>query len=499
MTSSNEISTLTIPARSSYIGVASSYVQAVASHLGFDDEQSNQLAEAFSLLLKDLLVHAFEPSTTQEVHISCEQVPMGLKAVIREKGLPLTPDELPTLDASRRSRFRLHLGNHITCVQDAWDEAIFQNLGPAGASVQLVKYSTGSRFKPVTESCSVTPLPAKSGPGSPESFQVRPFIPADAQAVVRLFYQTYGYSYPHEYLYYPERLIALNTEGSLRSFVAVSPHGELAGHIALFFSRDHPSLAEIGAAMVNPDLRGHSCLLQLTECALAEARKSQLPALFGQAVTNHTYSQKVAESFHFKPCGILVGYGSASLTFKKIHEDLPQRESLLILYRSLEPISPVTIYPPDRHKEWVRQIYAGLGMDPIILSPPDDLQANLPHQGHIQLSTFQTIGTATICVNVIGPETPEDIRHTLRHLCQGRFESILLDIDMGQPGAPDLITYCETLGFFVAGIMPGFNDAQTLILQYLNNVPLDYDKIQLFSPQAQEIQAYIRGRDPNQR
>lgn len=496
MTSRSEISTLIIPARLSYGAVAASYVQAVAGHLGFDGKQSHQLAETFGLLLKDLLVHAFEPDTTQDVHISCEQIPMGLKAVIREKGLPLAPDELPSLHARRRSSFPFHLGNHLTCVQDAWDEALFQNLGPAGASVQLVKYRLGSRSIPVPESNLTTPLHA-NGQGEPESFQVRPFIPADAQAVVRLFYQTYGYSYPHEYLYYPERLTALNSEGTLRSFVAVSPHGELAGHIALFFSRDHHSLAEMGAAVVTPGSRGHSCLLQLTEYALAEARKCQLRALFVQAVTNHSYSQRVAESIHFIPCGLLVGYGSSSMTFKKIHEDLPQRESLLLLYRSLEPVSPVALYPPDQHKEWICSLYAGMRRDPIILPPPSDLQASLPCQGLIELSTFQTIGTATIRVKSIGKDTREDIRHTLKHLCQGHFESILLDIDMGQPGAPDLITCCETLGFFVAGILPGFNDAETIILQYLNNVPIDYDQIQVASPRAQEIKTYIRERDPN--
>jgi serine/threonine-protein kinase RsbW len=497
VTSTCEITTLTIPARSTYVPVASSYVQAVASHFGFDDGEGRQLADAFSLLLKDLLDHAFEPNNTEEVHISCERIPMGLKTVIREKGLPLAPDELPTLAASRHSGFPLRLGEHLTYVQDAWDEAFFQNLGPAGAAVQLVKYSTGSRVEPVSGPTPAAPPQPIPGPGEPESFQVRPFIPADAQAVVRLFYRTYGYSYPHEYLYYPERLTALNTEGSLRSLIAVSHEGELAGHIALFLSPDHPSLAEIGAAVVNPDSRGHSCLLQLTEHALAEARQCQLQALFGQAVTNHTYSQKVAESFQFTPCGLLVGYGPASLTFKKIHEDLPQRESLLLLYRGLIPISPIAIYAPARHEEWIRKIYAGLGMKPAILTPPGDLQGNLPGQGHIELSTYQTTGTATIRVKSIGQETPEDIRHALKHLCQARFEVIQLNIDLGQPGAPELISRCEPLGFFVGGILPGLNDAQTMILQYLNNVPIDYDQIQLYSPLAQEILTYVKGLDPN--
>jgi serine/threonine-protein kinase RsbW len=498
VTSVCEVSALTIPARSSYVQVASAYVQAVACHFGFSDEQSRQLAEALGLILKDLMVHAFEPNNSQEVHISCEYLPVGLKAVIKEQGLPLAQEELPSLDASRRSAFPKRLGDQLACVQDVWDEASFQNKGPAGAAVQLVKYFSGCGVEPATGlylvSPDATPVP---GPGEPETFQVRPFTPADAQAVVRLFYLTYGYSYPHEYLYYPERLIALNATGSLRSLVAVSPQGELAGHVALFFSPDHPNLAEIGAGVVNPDFRGHRCLQQLTEQALAEAQQCHIQALFGQLVTNHTYSQKVAETFDFKPCGLLVGCGSASLSFKKIHEDLSQRESLILMYRGIRPISPVSIYLPTQHTEWISRLYAWLGMNPLILSPPGDLKATLPLQGHLELITYPDSGIAVIKVGAIGRETPDDIRHTLKHLCQARFDVIQLQMDLGQPAVPELAVHSETLGFFLAGLLPGLNGAQTLILQYLNNVPIDYDQIRLDSLQAQEVLAYVKGLDPN--
>jgi serine/threonine-protein kinase RsbW len=57
----------------------------------------------------------------------------------------------------------------------------------------------------------------------------------------------------------------------------------------------------------------------------------------------------------------------------------------------------------------------------------------------------------------------------------------------------------EDLGFFFAGILPeGFADGNALILQYLNNVPFDYDTVRVESPVALELLAYIRAHDPNQ-
>jgi hypothetical protein len=37
-----------------------------------------------------------------------------------------------------------------------------------------------------------------------------------------------------------------------------------------------------------------------------------------------------------------------------------------------------------------------------------------------------------------------------------------------------------------------------MILQYLNNVPFDYGKVQAYTPVAKQILEYIRGCDPNE-
>ena len=107
--------------------------------------------------------------------------------------------------------------------------------GPAPSWI-LVKYFPGGS-ESLQQVCPAAPLSAP--PGLPEAktetFVIRPFSPADAQEVIRLLYQTYGYSYPYEHLYYPERLIALNADGSLLSLVAVSSQDELVGHLAMFF------------------------------------------------------------------------------------------------------------------------------------------------------------------------------------------------------------------------------------------------------------------------
>ena len=102
-----------------------------------------------------------------------------------------------------------------------------------------------------------------------------------------------------------------------------------------------------------------------------------------------------------------------------------------------------------------------------------------------------------IKIKAIGSDSLAEIKRHLKHLCLARFEIIHLHLDLCQASVSQLVPPCESLGFFFAGILPGLNNTQTLILQYLNNVPLDYDKIQLHSPQARELLDYVKQADPN--
>jgi hypothetical protein len=491
-----EISTLTIPARLPDAKVASAYVQAVAVQSGFNVDQSRQLAQSLLAILQDLISQAFSPAENQDVQISCRRLPIGLQVTIGEKGLPLSEPELTSLAVDPGACPLVSLEGHLTCVRGVWDEASFHNLGRAGAQVKLVKYFAGGQ-KSLQQVCEAAPLPAPPGPPreKTETFVIRPFSPGDAQAIIRLLYRTYGYSYPFEHLYYPERLIALNADGSLLSLVAISSRAELVGHAALFLSKENAALAELGAAVVDPDFRGHGCLGRLTEYALAEAGRRQLQALCGRPVTNHMYSQKVSDDMGFKPCALLLGFSPDFLSFKKIHENLSQRESLLLIYRGLRPMPGVKIFLPPRHRDIILRLYDGLGLTPEAAEAANEPPLPEAPAGVPDIETYSTAGIALIKMQAT--DSLQQLRHNLKHLCLARFEVIHLHLDLCQPRILQLAPQIESLGFFFAGILPGLHNTQTLIMQYLNNVPLDYEKIQLHSPQAREILDYVKKADPN--
>ena len=118
-------SSLTIPAQVSYAGVASVYLEAVAGMYGFNADQSRQLAQSLLIILQDLISQAFAPGENQEVQISAQPLPIGLKITIGETGLPLSSAELASLAADPQTCPLVRLEDHLTCVREIWDEASF--------------------------------------------------------------------------------------------------------------------------------------------------------------------------------------------------------------------------------------------------------------------------------------------------------------------------------------------------------------------------------------
>ena len=72
-------------------------------------------------------------------------------------------------------------------------------------------------------------------------------------------------------------------------------------------------------------------------------------------------------------------------------------------------------------------------------------------------------------------------------------------MNLSNPLTAGIAAQIEKLGFFFGGILPhGYKNGDALILQYLNNVSIDYDAIQVESAIARKLLAYVREQDPNQ-
>jgi anti-sigma regulatory factor (Ser/Thr protein kinase) len=501
-----DFSELTIPNDPAYTAVATSYVRQVAAKLGFDETDQEMIRTAVAEAVGNVIEHAFEPRESADFRISCERAPLGLRIVVKDKGMPAGPELLECVyDANPAA----NQCKGISLMRECVDEVEFNNQGPDGKEIVLVKYLRNRDVTDYFQTCNLEPyaLPgSKSESGQKIEFTVREMEPSEAVEISRTVYRAYGYSYAYEHAYYPDRLtelvrngkiyiaVAVTASGEIAG-VAVTASGEIAGHCALIKKDQAPRIAELGLGAVKPRFKSQRVFTQLTEHLIRKADAEGLMGVFGEAVTNHTFSQKTGLSLGLRDCALMVGYVPATVSFKGITEQLPNRVSLLVHFLYIHKPQHVTIHPPLRHKEMILKLYGNVGMSPEIGDSP--VYVPEPLEAVVTTTASRTKDSAEIYIRRFAPNIVPDIKARLKELCRKRIDIMHLYMNLEDPGTAEYCSDFEEMGFFFSGILPGGMMGDALILQYLNNVSIDYDKINVASEAAKDLVSYVRRFDPN--
>jgi serine/threonine-protein kinase RsbW len=82
-------------------------------------------------------------------------------------------------------------------------------------------------------------------------------------------------------------------------------------------------------------------------------------------------------------------------------------------------------------------------------------------------------------------------------MCIKQIACITLVLSLEDPLTYFLTSEFEKTGFFFSGIIPQTMIGDALILQYLNNVAIDYGKVKVYTDYSKDILAYIKSCDPN--
>ncbi|MGB6067392.1 MAG: GNAT family N-acetyltransferase [Desulfomonilaceae bacterium] len=500
-----EYSKLSVPNDRLYVPVAVAYAEEVSKKLGFGERQRVEIGLAVDEVITTVMEHAFEPGDRQTFDISCERIPVGLQLIVKEKGMPFDPTRIPVFQPKGQDGRKTERKAGTPLLRDLVDEFSVHNLGPDGQEIHLVKYLRNKSIQDYFQACELEqfqkPLKTREGVSKAVEFDVHLLKPSEAVEVSRATYKAYGYTYSNAHIYYPERIVELNDSGQIISATAVTPDGELAGHCAIFHSNYGSRSAEIRQAVVKPEFRGQGCLLRLTEFLINEAKSRGLTGLYVRAVTSHTFSQRVTTRLGFTACAIILGYAPATIIFRGIDEELSQRETFIVQYKYLETPAPLRLYPPSKHKEWIQRLYGSLGATPQLKSSEADAAPFRQSDSILRtkMSGSMPPGYASIEVLRYGKNIVSEVRTVLREFRLKHYDVIALYLDLRDPLTLHLVPEFENLGFFFGGILPGTSVGEALLLQCLNNVEIDYDKIKLHSETSRELLSYVKSQDATRR
>ncbi len=489
-----DYSGLSIPNNTAYLTVAAKYVGEIATRFGFDDLERGNIEDGIREILGRIIHYSFEPSDTAQVEIACERVPEGLKIVITDQGLPFDPLRPPT-----------ELDNQGDSGSISWqdlfsrymDEVHFRMLGRQGKQTVLIKHSQSRTIEDYFRMCEFGAHAEAPAEESEEGtcLLVRPMEPSESVEVVKAIYEAYGYSYVVEFLYYPERIEEFSRTGFMRSMVVVTEDNRIAAHGALLTGEQWPRIAEMALGVVKPQYRGKGCFNLLSGSLIETARSLGYMGVLSHTVTVHPFSQQAVHKFGLGVCALNLGYIPMFQSYKGIRETLRQRVSVTIDFLYLQKPADLVIYPPAHHRDMILKLYRHLGFEPKVRTPESEAMPET--SGVVRSRSYSGGGFGMIDVDRIGNDTFREVRRRLKELCLAKIDTIHLYLDLCDPAVFHLTEELEALGFFFAGILPGAGAGDALMLQYLNNVPLDYHEIRLESDMAKELLIYIRDRDPN--
>jgi serine/threonine-protein kinase RsbW len=180
--------------------------------------------------------------------------------------------------------------------------------------------------------------------------------------------------------------------------------------------------------------------------------------------------------------------------------EIPHRVSMLVqfLYLQVPPANKLKIYAPYHHEDMIAALYKGLGVRPEIKKALPAKIQKADETSIVKINQVPSMNYVRMIIERYGGNIVSEIKNKVKEICLQKTDIVNLFLNLSDPLTGTYTAQFENLGFFFSGILPGgFKNGHALILQYLNNVPIDYDTIQVESTIARKIRAYVRKQDPN--
>ncbi len=483
------------------------YVKVIASQLQLNNKEQHRLCYALEESLQNSISFDFEDDEIEEISIEISRVASGLKLTISDNGIPKNPftktpktlEEIAS-DVSFET-IAENDGDQIGAISDfvirkLLDRYTYINRGKEGRSIEMLMYASQHKFSEEND-----PHENQNQLDNGKFSTIRSPLHDDITAISRLFYKTYGYTYVNDIVYYPERLAQAITKKQLINAIAVSDTDKIIGHIALMKPFEGAEITEWGMAISDPNFRGQGIMTKLIENIKDQAISSHFKGIFSHSVTNHEFTQKICTAHGFSDIALLVGYAGSKLSFKKITNELSQRESTIISYKVLDLSFDEEIFLPPQHREIINKLYHGIGINIVEKQVPLEstiASGTLTSRTRLTDIMIPAINIAEIILDSVGEDILEALHFITKKFSINKVDIIYLLIDLEDYEAVNRVKDFEDLGYIFAGIFPHYHNNNTLILQYINNIKFDYTLINSHTSLAKELKKYVLSLDPNQ-
>ncbi len=321
------------------------------------------------------------------------------------------------------------------------------------------------------------------------SFSVEPFRPDDAGLVPVLFREVYGDEYPVRMVDDPDEMIAALGAKTYFPFVVRLSPDRIIAFGALYTSAPYKGIYEFGQGAVSPEFRSAGLGRLLFE--YVGGYTPTLPGAemyFGEAVCNHTHTQKAGSLIHTIETGIEVDLlpGKIYTKFQKIEGPV----AVVDMFRTYVP-KHHTVYLPKIYEDILRLIYEGFDDSRTVEAATDEPPASPATR--FSTRVFRTAGVARIGVVQAGADFASAFdAETGAIQRDAGIRVIQVWLNLSWRGLSPMVDALRNRGFFFGGLFPRWFDEDGLMLQKVTGEP-NWKDIQLYSARSGEILKFIQG------
>lgn len=314
-----------------------------------------------------------------------------------------------------------------------------------------------------------------------QSFVVDRFRADDAEGVANLFLHVYGPDYPMDRYYNPAWLAQANATGDVYSAVARTPGGDIVSHMAVYRSAAaSPALYEVGLGLTLADYRGAHASTRIVRFLADMLPSLPLEGAYGEAVTNHTVTQRFTRDINGFDTAIELDLMPA-LTYAA-EKSAPGRVTCVLSFIPLKD-APQRLYVPELHLAAAHFMLA-----PVMRPRRIDPAHGRATQGRTEIRTqiIEFAGVSRCQLMAYG----EDIELALASMEQQAGASGCTTrqvfLNLADPAVGQAADWLRAHGYSLGGFAPRWFGSDGLLLQKLMHTP-HFTPIKLWDPRTIEM------------
>ena len=290
---------------------------------------------------------------------------------------------------------------------------------------------------------------------SREEISIRSLEPADAPALTRAIYRSYGWSYPGVDLYFPDRIVAALESGQRIGEVAVTESGEIAAHWgAVFLSA---TVAETGNTVTDPRFRKRGLAKSLGDRLLARLFDLGVTGRVREPVMSHSATQAIAIQEGATMVGAYLNL-LPPLQQIGISDGLASsRVSVCVAYSPLQPLMPATLWVPGPYEPILRGVVASSGWPRDIGGVSRDYVC--PDESIVSNTYDSTNRIGMVEVEIVGADLIDRVDGVLQQLERSGAEYIGVRLPVNQPALAVVGAGLVELELAYASLLPALRAA----------------------------------------